>query len=154
MFKRREDQPEQNENTFSQPIERITSVIGEGIMVTGRISGEGGVRIEGTFEGEVNLNGLLVIGPTGKVNCKDLQTKSIIVAGAVRGNITAKKVDIRETGRVWGDVRTEAISTEEGAFLRGQMIMEEDLQIDYFDQIALEEMQNTASIDQDTQSQA
>jgi hypothetical protein len=34
------------------------------------------------------------------------------------------------------------------------MIMEEDLQIDYFDQIALEEMQNTASIDQDTQSQA
>jgi cytoskeletal protein CcmA (bactofilin family) len=51
------------------------------------------------------------------------------VAGAVRGNITAEKVEIRSTGRVWGDVVTAAFATEEGAFLRGQIRMEDAVDI-------------------------
>jgi cytoskeletal protein CcmA (bactofilin family) len=53
----------------------------------------------------------------------------VIVAGAVRGDITAEKVEIRSTGRVWGDVVTAAFATEEGAFLRGQIRMEEKVEI-------------------------
>jgi cytoskeletal protein CcmA (bactofilin family) len=53
----------------------------------------------------------------------------VIIAGAVRGNITAEKVEIRSTGRVWGDVVTAAFATEEGAFLRGQIQMEEKVDI-------------------------
>jgi cytoskeletal protein CcmA (bactofilin family) len=50
----------------------------------------------------------------------------------VRGNISAEKLEIRSTGRVWGDVVTVAFSTEEGSFLRGQVRMEErvDLQLE------------------------
>jgi cytoskeletal protein CcmA (bactofilin family) len=47
----------------------------------------------------------------------------------VRGDITAEKVEIRSTGRVWGDVVTAAFATEEGAFLRGQIRMEEEVDI-------------------------
>jgi cytoskeletal protein CcmA (bactofilin family) len=47
----------------------------------------------------------------------------------VRGNIIAEKLEIRSTGRVWGNVVTEAFSTEEGAFLRGQVTMEEKVEI-------------------------
>ncbi|MGB6421060.1 MAG: polymer-forming cytoskeletal protein, partial [Anaerolineales bacterium] len=53
----------------------------------------------------------------------------VIVAGAVRGDITAEKVEIRATGRVWGDVITASFATEEGAFLRGQIRMEEQVDI-------------------------
>ncbi|RME07186.1 MAG: polymer-forming cytoskeletal protein, partial [Anaerolineae bacterium] len=42
----------------------------------------------------------------------------------------AEKVDIRSTGRVWGDVVTTAFSTEEGAFLRGQIRMEEQVELE------------------------
>jgi cytoskeletal protein CcmA (bactofilin family) len=54
------------------------------------------------------------------------------VAGTVNGNITAEKLDIRSTGRVWGDVIIVGLATEEGAFLRGQVKMEEkiDFQIE------------------------
>jgi cytoskeletal protein CcmA (bactofilin family) len=52
-----------------------------------------------------------------------------IVAGVVRGDITAEKVEIRSTGRVWGDVVTAAFATEEGAFLRGQIRMEERVEL-------------------------
>jgi len=127
MFKKR------NEPTASitQPAqsERVTSVLGSGVIWKGSLSGSGGVRIEGAFEGEIALRGLLVIGETGRVTCEHLRANVVIVAGAVRGDITAEKVEIRSTGRVWGDVVAAAFATEEGAFLRGQIRMEEQVDI-------------------------
>jgi len=58
-----------------------------------------------------------------------MQANSVIVAGAVKGNIISEKLEIRSTGRVWGDVTTVAFSTEEGAFLRGQVRMEERVEL-------------------------
>jgi cytoskeletal protein CcmA (bactofilin family) len=104
-------------------------VLGSGIVWKGSLSGTGGVRIEGAFEGEITLRGLLVVGESGRVTCEHLRANTVIVAGAVQGNITAKKVEIRKTGRVWGDVVTAAFATEEGAFLRGQIRMEEQVEL-------------------------
>jgi len=75
------------------------------------------------------LDGLLVIGPTGRVTCPQLKARHVNVAGAMRGDIVAEKVEIRAGGRVWGDVTTVAMSTEEGAFLRGQIQMEEKVHL-------------------------
>jgi cytoskeletal protein CcmA (bactofilin family) len=115
-----------------QTVERITSVLGAGVIWQGNIAGSGGVRVEGTFEGQIALKGLLVVGETGKVTCDNIRAANVIVAGAVKGNITAQKVEIRSTGRIWGDIVTTAFATEEGAFLRGQIRMEDavDLGLD------------------------
>jgi cytoskeletal protein CcmA (bactofilin family) len=114
-----------------QPIqsERVTSVLGSGTIWKGSLSGSGGVRIEGAFEGDIALRGLLVVGATGRVTCPHLRASVVIIAGALRGDITAEKVEIRASGRVWGDVVTAAFSTEEGAFLRGQIRMEDKVDI-------------------------
>jgi cytoskeletal protein CcmA (bactofilin family) len=114
------------------PTERVTSVLGPGIIWKGNLRGSGGVRIEGAFEGDITLRGLVVIGETGRITCENLRANTVIVAGTVNGGITAEKLDIRSTGRVWGDVVVVALATEEGAFLRGQVRMEEkvDLQVD------------------------
>ena len=111
------------------PTDRITSVLGPGIAWKGQLTGSGGVRIEGSFEGEIALRGLLVVGETGKVTCQQLRANLVVVAGAVRGDITTEKLEIRSTGRVWGNVVTAAFATEEGAFLRGQVRMEEKVDI-------------------------
>ena len=86
-----------------------------------------------------DLQGLLVVGETGRVTCDELRATVVIVAGAVRGDIVAEKLEIRSTGRVWGNVVTEAFSTEEGAFLRGQVTMEEKVEIDEEDSIETEQ---------------
>jgi cytoskeletal protein CcmA (bactofilin family) len=111
------------------PVERVTSVLGAGINWTGKVSGKGGVRIEGIFEGEIGISGLIVVGETGKVTCENVRANTVIVAGAVHGGITAEKLEIRSTGRVWGNVKVSAFSTEEGAFLRGQVTMEDNLDL-------------------------
>lgn len=113
-----------------QAVERITSVLGSGVIWHGSINGAGGVRIEGAFEGEIALRGMLVVGETGRVTCENIRANAVIVAGAVRGNITTQKLEIRASGRVWGDVVTTAFVTEEGAFLRGQIRMEEQVELD------------------------
>ena len=110
-------------------VERVTSVLGNGVAWNGNLSGTGGVRIEGAFEGEINLRGLLVVGETGRVTCNQLRANVVIIAGTVRGDITAEKLEIRSTGRVWGNVVTAAFATEEGAFLRGQIRMEEHVEV-------------------------
>lgn len=129
MFRRRSDTPPEEETPAPVPTERITSVLSVGITWKGHIGGKGGVRIEGTYEGEIALRGLLVIGESGRVTCKHLRANTVIIAGAVKGDITAEKVEIRRTGRVWGNVVTAAFSTEEGAFLRGKITMEEQVDI-------------------------
>lgn len=114
------------------PAERVTSVLGPGIIWTGNLGGKGGIRIEGTFEGEISIRGLVVIGETGRVTCPTVKANNVIVAGSLKGNVMTEKLEIRATGRVWGDVVTTAFATEEGAFLRGQVRMEDtiDLNVD------------------------
>ncbi len=124
MFRRRTDPEPASQNA---PIDRVTSVLGVDTTWHGRLTGSGGVRIEGAFEGEITLQGLLVIGDKGRVTCENVRAHTVIVAGNLKGNITAHKVEIRKTGRVWGDVMTTAFATEEGSFLRGKITMEEKI---------------------------
>ena len=112
------------------PHERITSVIGPGINWHGDLRGHGGVRIEGTLEGEIAMRGMVVIGETGKVTCETLKAEHLIVAGTVNGNILCQKLEIRASGRIWGDVVTTSFASEDGAFLRGQMRMEDKINLD------------------------
>src|SRR5512145_146110 len=129
MFRRRSSPTSTSVAATPAPTERITSVLGSGINWKGQLGGSGGVRIEGTFDGDVALRGLLVIGETGRLTCEHVRANTVIVAGLVRGDITAEKLEIRATGRVWGNVVVAAFTTEEGAFLRGQIRMEEHVDL-------------------------
>jgi cytoskeletal protein CcmA (bactofilin family) len=111
--------------------ERVTSVLGEEISWQGKISGVGGVRIEGAFDGEIEVRGLVVIAERGRVSCDHIRAETVIIAGSLKGDITAQKVQISSTGRVWGSVVAKTFSTDEGAFLKGQITMEEDLDLGF-----------------------
>lgn len=130
MFRRviSASQPEQ------QATDRINSVLGPGIIWKGDLQGSGGIRIEGNFEGEIHLQGMLVIGETGKISGKCFSANTMIIAGMINGDIVAEKLEIRSTGRVWGNVRVVAMATEDGAFLKGQVTMEDQIDLNSFRQ--------------------
>jgi cytoskeletal protein CcmA (bactofilin family) len=125
MFRRRGEGEDHGEGVP----ERVDSVFGAGLTWKGELGGTGGVRIEGAFEGEIALRGLVVVGEQGRLVCQHLRATTVVVAGSVRGDITAQRLEIARTGRVWGDVVTESFSTDEGAFLRGQITMEERVEL-------------------------
>ena len=113
----------------SASVERVTTVLGPGISWKGDLRGKGGVRIEGALEGEIAIRGMVIIGETGRVTCEALKADTVIVAGSVNGEIKASKLEIRSTGRVYGDVTVQSFATEEGAYLRGKVTMEEQVDL-------------------------
>ena len=58
MFRKREDITPAKTIDDSTPTTRVTSVLGPGIAWKGAISGSGGVRVEGAFDGNIHLRGM------------------------------------------------------------------------------------------------
>ncbi|OGO48181.1 MAG: hypothetical protein A2Z30_05295 [Chloroflexi bacterium RBG_16_64_43] len=108
-----------------RPAAKVETVLGPGIALQGTLTGKGGVRLEGSFEGKILLEGLLVVGETAKVISEEIRAHSVSVAGTIQANIVASRVHITRTGRVWGDVSTGSLSTEEGGFLKGRVQMQD-----------------------------
>jgi cytoskeletal protein CcmA (bactofilin family) len=98
------------------------TVLGTNSSIEGVLRSSANVRLDGTFAGTLEITGNILVGETARINA-DINAKNISIAGAVRGNITGKKVQILRTGRVWGDIHATALTTEEGAFIDGKITM-------------------------------
>ena len=98
------------------------TILGESATLKGELRSQGNTRLDGTFEGTLEIDGNVLVGETGKITA-DINAKSISIAGAVRGNVSGNKVQLLRTARVWGDISAAAISTEEGAFIDGKIMM-------------------------------
>lgn len=102
------------------PRESLT-FIGEDAEFNGKLYTRGAIRINGKFEGDLKADGLIQIGPTGKVKTH-LVGRKIIVEGSLLGNITAsEEVVITETGRVMGDITTPHLQLGKGVVVNGKI---------------------------------
>lgn len=104
-----------------QPV-GFETVLGATSVFEGGLRSGANVRLDGTFSGTLEITGNVLIGETARITA-DVNARNISIAGAVRGNVHGKKVQILRTGRVWGDIHAEALTTEEGAFIDGKITM-------------------------------
>ena len=105
--------------------ERGVVNIGKSVIVKGELNGSENLTIEGQVEGKIELlQHVLTIGPNGKIKAQ-VFAKSVIVVGEVTGNITATEiVNIRENGKVDGDIAAPRVAIAEGAHFRGSIDMQ------------------------------
>ena len=113
--------PPQPPADVPQPV-GFETVLGANSVMEGTFRSAANVRLDGTFTGTLEIGGNVLIGETAKITA-DVNARNISIAGAVRGNVTGKKVQLLRTGRVWGDIRAQALTTEEGAFIDGKIAM-------------------------------
>jgi len=102
-------------------------VVGPNCHFQGTVQSDGGLRIDGVFQGEIDITGNLIIGESAKV-IAEISAQNVSVAGAVKGNISGNRVEVLETGRVWGDLTVNSLLLNEGAYLRGQTMMHADIE--------------------------
>lgn len=101
--------------------------LGPDAEVTGKLSFATPTRIEGKLKGEVRATDLLVIGPQAVVQA-NVQASKLVVLGEVRGQVQgATRVEICAGGRLVGDVETQSLVVQEGAFFEGKSRMGQEL---------------------------
>ena len=101
---------------------RATACITQGIRIKGEITGKEDLFIDGTLEGKLDLgNASVTVGPNGKVTA-DVSAREVVIRGQLDGKIDGKeRVQLWNSGRVTGEVRTERLAIEDGALLRGKV---------------------------------
>ena len=101
-----------------KPEEPVT-VIAPGDSLQGRLAMKGAGQLLGDFQGEVDCEGELLIGKDAKVSA-NIRTRNIVIAGLVRGNVTAVgRLKITTTGRLEGDARVGSLIVQEGGVHHG-----------------------------------
>lgn len=98
--------------------------IGRGIEVTGDIVFADRLQVDGRVNGKMaSGSGTLVIGESGRIEA-EVDVGICVIHGALHGNLIAReRVEIRKSGRVYGDVLTPVLLVEEGAVFNGAIKM-------------------------------
>jgi cytoskeletal protein CcmA (bactofilin family) len=110
------------ENIMSAPLSADLAQIGKSVVIKGELSGSEDLYIDGRVEGTISLKGnSLTVGPNGQVKAS-IESKAIVVQGKLEGNVQASdRVELRKSAVVTGDISTQRISIEEGAYLKGKV---------------------------------
>ncbi|HKY36138.1 MAG TPA: polymer-forming cytoskeletal protein [Polyangiaceae bacterium] len=104
------------------------SVLGRSTRVTGRITGEGAVRVEGNLRGDISVTGEAEITEGGSVE-GNVSAESLDVSGSLLGNATVKgPVAIHGSAIVRGELRGSEISIEPGS--RVSVRLDTDFELD------------------------
>lgn len=106
--------------------DQIEATIGSRATFEGRLRCDGSVRIDGAVEGgTIETLGNVLITETGRV-IADIKAKTVSVAGAYKGTITADRVELLEGGRLWGAIHVKSFLLDEGAHFHGELVMQGD----------------------------
>jgi predicted acyltransferase (DUF342 family) len=101
--------------------ERRVAWFGRSLILRGDLVASEDLTIDGTFEGTIEATGHAVtvtIGEHAAVKA-DLVAETIIISGAVVGNVTARgRLDLRASGSVEGTIQAPRFAMAEGAVLQ------------------------------------
>ncbi len=99
------------------------NIITSGTVIKGDVTASGDFRLDGTLEGNIQLNGKLVIGDSGVINGNVLCMNANII-GTVNGNLSVKELlSLHSSARVKGDILINKLSIEPGAIFTGKCNM-------------------------------
>jgi cytoskeletal protein CcmA (bactofilin family) len=95
--------------------------IGKSVLIKGELSGSEDLYLDGEVEGSVELRGHnLTVGPHGRVRAHT-RAKDVVVHGKVDGNINADRVELKKSAIHVGNIVTQRVIIEEGAFFKGSI---------------------------------
>lgn len=110
--------------TGDAPLTGKTSIIGAGMTITGTITTEGDIRIDGKLIGTIKGAAKVVIGEDGLVD-GDIAAQQADITGHAKGNITVKDLlTLRASAMVEGDIIAGKISIEPTVQFNGKISMQ------------------------------
>lgn len=133
MFKKSESEdgrteplmPSSEQSAHSTTRSRSPATIGPSIQISGDVTGNEDVIIEGRVEGTVSLNeNLLTVGKEGQINAT-VNARAIFVEGKVEGDLKGdEQVVVQRSGNVRGNIVAPRVTLEDGCRFKGSIDMD------------------------------
>lgn len=100
-------------------MESSINTIAKGTTIKGNVIAIGDFRLDGTLEGDITLNGKLVVGESGYIK-GNIVCQNANIIGHVEGNTSVKELlSLNSTAVVKGDILINRLSIEPGAAFSG-----------------------------------
>jgi len=104
---------------------RSPATIGPSIQISGDVTGNEDVRIEGRVEGTISLSdNILTVGKEGQINAT-VNARAIFVEGTVQGDLKGdEQIVIHSSGNVRGSIVAPRVTLEDGCKVEGSIDMD------------------------------
>ncbi len=97
----------------------VINLISSGTEITGDVTCNGDIRIDGTLNGNLKTKGKVVIGETGKTN-GEVSCKHADISGKIEGKIIISELlTLKPSSFISGDIVTNKLAIEPGAKFTG-----------------------------------
>jgi cytoskeletal protein CcmA (bactofilin family) len=117
------DETAGSERSTSTPEQADRTVIASSIHIEGALQGSGEVLVFGKVTGTIDCSGGIHVAARGSV-AATVHGRSVVVAGTVKGDITAdERIELEPSANVDGDMTAPRILIRDGATFRGQVNM-------------------------------
>lgn len=101
------------------------SLLGQDSRWQGSAQVQGTLRVDGAFEGTLEVSKTLVIGKSGNLS-GEIRARDVVVGGRVQGTIMAtESVELQKGCHFEGDLRTRTFVVEAGVFFQGNCRMQD-----------------------------
>lgn len=105
---------------------KVSTVIGQGTVITGDVAFSGGLHLDGAIKGNVSGDGesrsTLTVSEQGAVE-GDVRVENLILNGTVIGDVYAnERVELAANARVSGTVYYRLLEMAMGAEVNGQLV--------------------------------
>lgn len=113
------------ESVLPKTRSRAAATIGPSIQISGDVTGNEDVRIEGRVEGTISLaDNVLTIGKEGQINAT-VNARAVFVEGKVEGDLKGdEQVVVQSSGNVRGNIVAPRVTLEDGCKFKGSIDMD------------------------------
>lgn len=112
-------------------VKTFSTLLGQKTRFVGNISGTDNCIVYGKVEGDCNLQSVLVLGDHSHWQ-GNITAPSVIVAGQVKGDISANQLELTASAQVQGAINCPVVAIENGAIHQGDIRMEKDTAVVHF----------------------
>ncbi len=99
------------------------TIVGVNVALSGTLKDQNDIAIYGMVDGEVVSERSVTVGQSAQVK-GPVKGQLVTIAGTVHGEITAnEKLEILETGKIYGSIDTKDLIVRSGAIIVGKVAM-------------------------------
>lgn len=113
-------------------VTKLSSLIAEGVEITGDVEFAGGMRMDGQVKGNVigrhaegETHALLVLSDKGRIE-GSVRCGDALINGTVTGDLIVDHfIELQANARVFGTIRYQQLRMDVGAVVQGQLVKTE-----------------------------